>query len=168
MDLSVYIFDILIDVFIIFTIFAIYLFVLFRYFIHQFEIIGLTNFFKKHLSFYAPMIKLYKLSYYNIDNPNYIKNLLEKEIEEVKKQPDNTDYSIAIYSILVGILGLFFIIVIYFIIFHKKIMVQLPLYSIFFKIIINTILILLFELLFLFYVYGNTDLFNFMKFFNIN
>jgi len=109
MDLSVYIFDILIDVFIIFTIFAIYLFVLFRYFIHQFEIIGLTNFFKKHLSFYAPMIKLYKLSYYNIDNPNYIKNLLEKEIEEVKKQPDNTDYSIAIYSILVGILGLFFI-----------------------------------------------------------
>ena len=38
MDLSVYIFDIIVDIFIVFTIFAIYLFILFRYFIHEFDL----------------------------------------------------------------------------------------------------------------------------------
>ena len=51
LDLSVYIFDLLLDIFIVFTIFAIYIYVLFRFFIHRYEELGLVKFFKIHLIF---------------------------------------------------------------------------------------------------------------------
>ena len=168
MDLSVYIFNILLDVFIVVTIFAIYLYILFRYYMHDFEIIGLTYFFKKHLSFYTPIIKLYKLSQFNKKNPNYIPDLINNRIKDIKDKQDNTDYSIATYSILGFILGLLFICSVYFFIYRNQIIEQISLYEVLIKIIVNAILILVYELLFLFYVYGNTDLLNFMKFFKIN
>jgi hypothetical protein len=167
MDLPVYIFDILLDVFIVVTIFAIYLYVLFRYYMHDFEITGLTYFFKKHLSFYTPIIKLYKLSEFHRENPNYIPNYVNDKIKNVKEKPDNTDYSIATGAILGFILGLLFICTIYFIIYRKQIIEQITLYEVLIKIVVNAMLILIFELLFVYYVYGNTDLINFMKIFNL-
>jgi uncharacterized protein YacL len=134
---------------------------------HDFETIGLTYFFKKHLSFYTPIIKLYKLSQFNKENPNYITDLVNNKIKQIKDSQDNTNYSIATYSILGFILGLLFICIVYFLIFRHKIIEQISLFEVLIKIIVNIILILVFELLFLYYVYGNTDLFNFMKFFNI-
>ena len=157
---SVYIFDILLDVFIIFTIFAIYLYVLFRFFIHSFEEMGLTNFFKIHLGFYQPMIKLFKLSSYNRNNPTALQQTLNDKIESISAIKDTTDYSIATYSILGFILGQFVILCIYFMIFRKNILAQLNFATVIAKIFINAVFILLFELLFLFFVYGNSDLFS--------
>ena len=134
---------------------------------HRFEEIGLAKFFKIHLEFYAPLIKLYKLSAFGRNNPNYIPDKIKQLKDEIKKKPDNTDFSIATYSLIGSILGLFLIICIYFYIFRYKIMEHMGKNEILFKIVINLILILLFELLFLFFVYGNTDLFNFQPIFNI-
>jgi hypothetical protein len=167
MDLYIYIFDLLLEVFITFTIFAIYLYVLFKFFIHSFEELGLVKFFKIHLQFYSPIIKLYKLSSYNTQNPSYLQDYLQQKIDNVVDTPDKTDYTIATYSILGGILGLFLIVCIYALIFHKKIMEQMSFIEVLIKIAVNAGLILMFELLFLFFVYGNTDLFNLSKALNL-
>lgn len=167
MDLSVYIFSIILDIFIVVTIFAIYLYVLFRYFMHRFEEIGIIKFLKIHLTFYEPIIKLYKISSSNITNPTAFPNYIESHIKQVVEEHINTDYSIATYAILGFVLGLFFILIVYFIIFHKKIMVQLSLLEILVVILFNAGLILMFELLFLYFVYGNIDLFNIAKTFNV-
>lgn len=168
MDLSVYIFDLLLDVFIVFTIFAIYLYVLFRFFIHTFEEEGLMKFFRIHLEFYKPLLQTYKNSYYNKQNPNAISDYLQSKYDYASELHDSTDYSIANYAILGGTLSLFLIVVIYFLIFRNKIMAHISMIEVLSKIAINAVFILVFELMFLFFVYGNTDLFNLQAILNVN
>jgi hypothetical protein len=134
---------------------------------HRFEEIGLAKFFKIHLEFYAPLIKIYKLSTFGRENPNYIPDKIKELKENITKKTDNTDYSIATYSLIGGVVGIFLILSIYFITFKNQIMAQLGIKEVLFKVFINASLILLFELLFLYFVYGNTDLFNFQKIFGI-
>lgn len=158
MSKIVYVFDLLLDVFIVFTIFAIYLYMLFRYSIHTFEENGLAKFFKIHLEFYKPLFRLYKETSAYAQNPNEIPEYIEQKIDEVELHNDQTDYTIANYAIIGGILGLFLIVVVYFIIFRKLIMEHIKIRDVLIKIFVNAGFILMYELLFLYFVYGNTDL----------
>ena len=168
MDTSVYIFVILLDVFIVFTIFAIYLYVLFRYFLHIVEANGIIYFFNMHLQIYKPFLTILKNSKkQNINNTknenelsNKLSNKLQNDINNIEEEHDDNNFNIGTILILVTILGLFLIILIYFGLCYKKIIAQLSLMSIFYTIIINLIFIVGIELVFLFFVYCSIDVIN--------
>jgi hypothetical protein len=161
MDTSVYIFIILLDVFIVYTIFAIYFYVLFKYFLHTIEANSILNFLRIHLEFYKPIITLTKK--YSKTNVNNNINEIKKRIDDTPNESEYTDFSIGTILILSSILGLLFIIIVYFVIFYKKILEQVKFSSILFTIIINIILLIGFELLFLYFVYCNIDVINIQK-----
>lgn len=163
MDTSVYIFMIILEIFIVFTVFALYFYILVRYFIHEIEATGIVGFFKKHLEFYTPLIKLYKLSAFNAKNPNFIQNKIQPQIDYAKATGThyNPNWNTATYILLASVLGLFFIVCVYFLIFHRAIKSQISMDSVIAIVILNIIFIVSFELLFVFFVYGNTDLVNF-------
>ena len=167
MDTSVYIFLILVDVFISFTIFAIYFYVLFKYYIHKIEENGLAKFFRIHIEFYKPLFTIYKLYSDNLSNPNKIPNLINSEINKIEEMQDNTDFSIGTYLIVSMILGQFIILCILFYIYYDKIRLHISTLSIIYTILINGFLIISVELLFVFFVYCNIDLFNIAAIFNI-
>ena len=156
MDTSVYIFMILLDVFISFTIFAIYFYVLFKYFMHLIEKNGIIKQLNIHLNFYKPILSLYKQ--YSKTNNDEIINLIQTQINNVNEQTTESDFSIATIAILSFILGLLFIVLVYFAIFYQTIIPEITLFSICITIITNLILIVGFELLFILYVYGNLEL----------
>jgi len=167
MDTSVYIFIILLDVFIVFTIFAIYLYVLFRYYLHTIEVNGINHFFNKHLEIYKPIFRIIKqYTKKNIDNDNVFIKKIQKNINE-SEEKDTNNFSIGTIIILTTILGLFLILLIYFGIFYKKIIAQVSLISVLFTIFINLILIVGFELIFLYFVYCNIDVINIQHLLNI-
>lgn len=163
MDTSVWIFNILLDIFIVYTIFAIYFYVLVKFLIHSFEENGIVGFFKTHLQFYKPILSLLKYSNNVIANPNAIPNEINKMIASSKTTYDSTDYFITDLIVPLSIVGLGLIVGIYFLFDKKKIMKQIKLEHVMFTIIMNLVLILGFECLFVFFVYGNTDLINIAK-----
>jgi hypothetical protein len=163
---SVYIFQIGLDIYISFIIFALYIYILFRYYIHSFETIGLLKFFNIHLQFYKPLLKLYKVSDYNLKNPNSFNNYINEQLNDVNEKFIPIDYTIANWTLISFTCGLFLLLLIYFIIFREPILKVFKWTRILTTFIINAILILAFELLFLFYVYGNIDLFNIGKLLN--
>lgn len=169
MDVITYIFLICLEIFIVFTIFAIYFYILVKYFIHAFEEQGIILFFKKHLEFYEPLMKLYKLSSYNAANPNLIQDKIKIEIDKARANGTayHPNFNTATYILVASVVGMFVIIAIGFLIFHKRIMANITLNSLFMIIILNLVLIVGFELLFVFFVYGNTDLINFAAAFNL-
>jgi hypothetical protein len=165
MDLSVYIFIILFDVFIVYTIFAIYFYVLFKYYLHTIERNGIMYFFNKHMNFYNPVIKLTKE--YSKTDVNDIINTLKNQVDNTPNIDESTDFKIGTIMIITSILTLFSIVIIYFWIYYKKIVEQITLSSIIFTFIINFVLLISFELMFLFLVYCNIDVINFQKVLNI-
>ena len=165
MDTSVYIFVIILDVFISFTIFAIYFYVLFKYFLHIIEENSIVKMFNTHLEFYKPLITLSKL-YSKTNVNNTIKNL-QDNIANVNDTIAHIDFSIGTYIIIGSILFLLLILIIYFAIYYKKIIQQVELNPILFTIFVNFIMIIGFELLFVFFVYGNIDICNIQKILNI-
>ena len=165
MDLSVYIFIILFDVFIVYTIFAIYFYVLFKYYLHTVERNGIMHFFNKHMKFYNPVIKLTKE--YSKTDVNDIINTLKNQVDNTPNIDEHTDFKIGTIIIISSILTLFSIVIIYFFIYYKKIIEQITLSSIIFTFIINFVLLISFELMFLFLVYCNIDVINFQKVLNI-
>ena len=167
MDTSVYIFNMMLDIFIVYTIFTIYFYVLVRFFLHKVEELGIIGFFKTHMEFYKPVISLYKLSSENKKNPDYIPNLIKDKIASSKKEPYNPNYDIPTYIILGSILSFLVILIVYFLIFRKKIVAQLSMNMVLLIIATNIALIISFEILFLFFVYGHTDLFNIAKVLNV-
>lgn len=167
MDTSVYIFLMLFDVFISFTIFAIYFYVLFKYYMHKIEENGLSHFFKIHIEFFKPLFKLYKLYSDNVSNPNKIPNLISNEITKIEDMIDNTDFSIGTYLIVSMILGQFVILCILFYIFYDKILLHFGIMNVIYTLIINGFLILSIELLFVFFVYCNIDFFSIANIFDV-
>lgn len=167
MDTSVYIFLMLFDVFISFTIFAIYFYVLFKYYIHKIEENGLAHFFKIHIEFYKPLFTIYKLYSDNLSNPNKIPNLINSEINKIEEMQDNTDFSIGTYLIISMILGQFVILSILFYIFYDKILLHFGIMNVIYTLIINGFLIISVELLFVFFVYCNIDFFNIANIFDV-
>ena len=165
MDTSVYIFVIILDVFIVFTIFAIYFYVLFRYFIHEIESNSIIMFFKKHIEFYKNVFTLVKQ--YSKTDINNIKNSLETNVNDTMNVHSETDFTIGTILILSTILGLFVITLVYFGFYYKKIIAQVSLFNIIITIFINIILIIGFELLFLYFVYCNLDVVNIGKILNV-
>ena len=165
MDTSVYIFVILLDVFIVFTIFAIYFYVLFRYFLHEIESNSIIMFFKTHIQFYKNVFTLVKQ--YSKTDVNDIKNSLQSNVNNTLNIHSETDFSIGTILILSTILGLFAITLVYFGLYYKKIIAQVSLFNIIFTIFINIILIIGFELLFLYFVYCNLDVVNIGEILNV-
>ena len=156
MDTSVYIFMILLDIFISFTVFAIYFYVLLKYFMHIIEKNGIIKELIIHMNFYKPIVSLYK-QYSKTHNEKVI-NLIQSEIDTLNEQTIESDFSIGTIAILSFILGLLFIVLVYFAIFYQTIIPEITLFSICITIITNLILIVGFELLFILYVYGNLEL----------
>jgi len=165
MDTSVYIFIILLDAFIVFTIFAIYFYVLFRYFLHEIESNSIISFFNIHIQFYKPVLTLFKQ--YSKTNGDDIKKSLQSNIDNTTNEHDDNSFSTGTIIILSTILGLFAIVLVCFILYYKKIIEQVSLNSIIFTIIINIIMIIGIELLFLFFVYCNLDVVNIAEFLNV-
>lgn len=167
MDTSVYIFSICLDIFIVFTVFSLYFYVLFRYYMHIFEETALVKFLVMHLEPYKPIIKLIKLSSKIKAEPNLIPDLINKSIKNVIEHESETDYTIGNIMLITGIVGLFTIVAVLFYIYYDKIIEQISLTEVIFTVVINTVLIIGCELIFLFIVYGNSDFFNLAKLFNI-
>ena len=163
MDNSVWFFNILLDIFIVYTIFTVYFYILIKFIIHSFEENGIVGFFKKHLQFYKPILSLVKYSINVIEKPDQIPNKIKKMIADSKTTYDSTNYFITDLIIPLSIIGMGLIVGIYFLFNKKKIMKQIKLEHIMFTIIMNTIFIIGFECLFIFFVYGNTDLINIAK-----
>jgi hypothetical protein len=163
MDTSVWIFNILLDIFIVYTIFAIYFYILVKYFLHSFEENGIVALFKTHLEFYKPIIKLFKDSTYNRADPNSISAEIIRELNNAKSEYSNTDYSTTDLLVSVSIAGMGLIVFVYFIINKRKILEQINLNHVLATIMLNIVFIIGFECLFIFFVYGNTDLINIAK-----
>ena len=158
MDTSVLIFNCLLDIFIVYTIFSLYFYILIKYIIHDFENYTCSYFFGKHLKFYKKYIKIYKdfNNYKNINGEENIQNLINK----TQNTTSTINYKITDVIIPISILLLGIITFIFFFINKDKIMKQVELRHIIFTIIINLFLIIAFECMFIFFVYGNTDLVN--------
>jgi len=167
MDTSVYIFEIILDIFIVFTIFAIYFYVLCRYFLHTVEEEGLIKFFKIHVNFYKPVIKLMKL--FEISNNTYDKTIskLNTTINNINEKHIPLHFTTPTYTLIGTISFLSLILIIYFLLFYKKIIEQIHIYDVIITIVVNLFMILVFELMFIFLVYCNIDLFNIAYVFNI-
>lgn len=163
MHTSVWIFNLLLDIFIVYTIFVIYFYVLVKYLLHSFEENGIVGFFKKHIEFYKPIISLFKNSIAVKNDPNNIPNQINKLISESTAEYNHTDYFITDLIVPCSILFFGIITLIYFILNKKAIMEELHIEYILFTIFLNIIFIIGFECLFIFFVYGNTDLINIAK-----
>ena len=160
MNKSAFIFNILLDVFIVFTIFSIYFYILIKFFIHQFEENTIIHFFKNNLKYYDYIISFYKKSKYYKLNPNFIPNAINKKIKQINEKPITTDYKLTDIIVSTTIISFSLLLGIYFLFNRKNIMEHINLNNILFTIIINFILIIIFECMFIFFVYGNTNLIN--------
>jgi len=158
MDTSVIIFSCLLDIFIVYTIFTLYFYILIKYIIHDFENNTCATFFGKHLKFYEKYIKIYKI-YNNYKNINF-EGKLQNLINETKNTANTINYNLTDVIIPISILSLGFITLVYYFIYKEKIIKQIQLRSVIFTLIINFILIVGFECMFIIFVYGNTDLIN--------
>ena len=158
MDTSVLIFTCLLDIFIVYTIFSLYFYILIKYIIHEFENNTCAQFFSKHLKFYRKYIKIYKElnNYKNINEEENIKNLLANTKDIIPNI--NYRFTDIIVPISIGSLGL--ITLLFFYIYRKQIIQQVNLHHVLFTIIINLLLIIGFESMFILFVYGNIDLIN--------
>ena len=158
MKTSFLIFTCLLDIFIVYTIFSLYFYVLIKYFIHDLENNTCANYFAKHLKFYNKYIKMYKQYniYKNIDEETKLQNL----INETPNIDNTINYTLTDIIIPISIILLGLITFIYFYINKKELMNTLHLNHIIFTIIINVLFILSFECIFIFFVYGTTDLIN--------
>jgi len=152
------IFNCLLDVFIVYTIFSLYFYILIKYIIHNFENNTCSNFFAKHLKFYNKYIKLYKE--YNNNKKINGEQKIQNIINETKDVPDNINYTLTDIIIPFSIIFLGIITFIYFYIYKEELMNTIKLNNVIFTIIINLFFIIGFEILFIMFVYGNTDLIN--------
>jgi len=158
MNIYVIIFNCLLDIFIVYTIFTVYFYILIKYFIHDFESNTCASFFGKHLKFYEKYIKIYKAynNYKNINEEQKIQNLIDNT-EDVLI---NINYKLTDTIVPISILILGLITLIFYYIYKKKLKKKIHLSKIIFIIIINLICIIGFECIFIFFIYGNTDLIN--------
>ena len=117
------------------------------------------------MNFYNPVIKLTKE--YSKTDVNDIINTLKNQVDNTPNIDELTDFKIGTIIIISSILTLFSIVIIYFFIYYKKIIEQITLSSIIFTFIINFVLLISFELMFLFLVYCNIDVINFQQVLNI-
>ena len=160
MNKSAFIFNISLDVFIVFTIFSIYFYILIKFFLHHFEEYTITYFFKNNLKYYDYIISSYKKSKYYKLYPNFIPNAINKKIKKTNEKPITTDYKLTDIIVSTTIISFGLLLSIYFLFDRKNIMEHINLNNILFTIIINLVLIVSFECMFIFFVYGNTNLIN--------
>ena len=158
METSVYIFMILLDVYIAFIIFAIYFYVLFKYYLHIFEENGIVNQVLTHLEFYKPIVTLIK-EYSQLDK-NIIPKLIKDTIDNTFNKPHTNTFSIGKVLIIGSTLSFLLILLIYFVICYEKIIEHIKIENLILTIFLNIILIVGFELMFIFFVYGSLDIVN--------
>jgi hypothetical protein len=158
MDTTVLIFSCLLDIFIVYTIFSLYFYILIKYIINNFENSTCANFFSKHLEIYSKYIKIYKEinNYKKVNEEQNIQNL----INNTEDTTSDISYKITDIIIPISILGLGLITLLFFYIYRKQIIQQVELRHVIFTIIINLLFIIIFECIFIIFVYGNTDLIN--------
>lgn len=160
MNKSAFIFNILLDVFIVFTIFSIYFYILIKFFLHHFEEYTIVYFFKHNLKYYDYIISSYKNSMYYKLNPKFIPNAINNKIKQINEKPITTDYKLTDLIVSTTIIGFGLLLGIYFLFDRKNIIENIKVNNIVFTIIINLVLIISFECMFIFFVYGNTNLIN--------
>ena len=97
--------------------------------------------------------------YYKL-NPKFIPNAINKKIKQINEKPITTDYKLTDIIVSTTIISFALLLCIYFVFDRKNIMEHINLNNILFTIIINLVLIISFECMFIFFVYGNTNLIN--------
>ena len=150
------------------NIFALYFYILVKYYLHDFERTGTVGFLRTHLEFYSEQLRLLKLFLLTTRNNNRFISDIQSIIDDTTVQTSQITYKTT--DILVGMsIGILcFAVIMCFALFKDTISKRVSILSVVLTILINACVILGFEFLFLFHVYGNTDLINIAKFLGLS